>query len=102
MEKGKALATIWEIPDRLWEQSHPVTVELDPPKATGRKRVDRRRLLDGIVFRMPSGCQWNRLPKELGDGSTIHSTFRYWAELGVLERVRSVLVEECNELGGME
>ena len=53
MEKGKALATIWEIPDRLWEQSHPVTVELDPPKATGRKRVDRRRLLDGIVFRMP-------------------------------------------------
>ena len=32
--------------------------------------------MDGIIFRMRSGCQWNRLPKELGDDSTIHRTFQ--------------------------
>ena len=102
MGKAETLATIWEIPGHLWEQIHPVILELDPPKATGRQRVAPRRMLEGIIFRMRSGCQWNRLPKELGDDSTIHRTFQRWVQLGVLERIWSVLVEECEELGGVE
>ena len=31
--------------------------ELDPPKSTGRKRQDPRKMLNGIIFRMRSGCQ---------------------------------------------
>ena len=85
MGKDETLATIWEIPDHLWEQIHPVILDLDPPQGTGRKRADPRRMLDGIIFRMRSGCQWNRLPRELGDDSTIHRTFQRWVELGVLE-----------------
>ena len=84
MGKAETLATIREIPDHLWEQIHPVILELDPPKATGRQRVAPRRMLDGIIFRMRSGCQWNRLPKELGDDSTIHRTLQRWVRLGVL------------------
>ena len=94
MGKAETLATIWEIPGHLWEQIHPVILELDPPKATGRQRVAPRRMLEGIIFRMRSGCQWNRLPKELGDDSTIHRTFQRWVQLGVLEGVWAVLVEE--------
>ena len=45
-------------------------MEEDPPKARGRKRSDPRQMLNGIIFRLRSGCQWNRLPKEL-----IHRTF---------------------------
>ena len=66
MGKSETLPTIWEIPDDLWEQIHPVILEMDPPKPTGRKRVDPRRILVGIIFRMRSGCHWNRLPRELG------------------------------------
>ena len=55
---------------------------MDPPKSTGLKRVDSRRMLDGIVFRIRSGCQWNRLPRDLGDDSIIHRTFQPWVELG--------------------
>ena len=57
--------------------------------------------MDGIIFRMRSGCHWNRLPRELGDDSTIHRTFQRWVELGVLERIWAVLVEGCDELGGV-
>lgn len=102
MGKRETLPTIWEVPDDLWEQIHPVILEMDPPKATGRKRVHPRKILDGIIFRMRSGCHWNRLPRELGDDSTIHRTFQRWVELGVLERVWAVLVEECEELGAVE
>ena len=97
--KDETLATIWEIPDHLWEQIHPVILDMDPPRGTGRKGADPRRMLDGIIFRMRSGCQWNRLPRELGDDSTIHRTFQGWVELGVLEGIWAVLVECGEELG---
>ena len=76
MGRNETLPTIWEIPDDLGEQIHPVIPEMDPPKSTGRSRVDPGRILDGIIFRMHSGCHWNRLPRELGDDSTIHRTFQ--------------------------
>ena len=98
---SESLPTIWEIPDDLWERIEPVILKLDPPKAKGRKRVDQRRMLEGIIFRMRSSCQWNRLPKDLGDDSTIHRTFQRWVERGVLEGVWAVLIEECRELDGV-
>ena len=44
MEDGATLATIWEVPEHLWEQIGPIILELDPPKATGRKRADARQM----------------------------------------------------------
>ena len=76
MGKQETLETIWEVPDELWERIEPIILEEDPPKARGRKRSDPRQMLNGIIFRLRSGCQWNRLPKELGDDSTIHRTFQ--------------------------
>ena len=76
------LENIWEIRDCLWEKIQPVLLAADPPKTSGRKRVDQRRLLNGVVYKSRSGCEWNRLPKELGDDSTIHRTFQRWMRLG--------------------
>jgi len=101
MAKQSTLGTIWEVPDELWARIEPVILEVDPPRTRGRKRADPRQMLDGIIFRMRSGCQWNQLPKELGDDSTIHRTLQRWVELGVLGRVWAVLVDECQELDGV-
>ena len=102
MGEAQSLETIWEIPDDLWEKVEPVILEGLPPKATGRKRVNPRQILNGIIFRLRSGCQWNHLPKTFGDDSTIHRTFQLWVESGVLNQVWSVMVEECEELGGVD
>ena len=67
MNNQEGLETIWEAPDELWELIGPIILEADPPKVRGRKRADPRQMLNGIIFRLRSGCQWNRLPKELGD-----------------------------------
>ena len=99
MEKQETLGTIWEVPDELWERIEPIILEQYPPKARGRKRADPRQMLNGIIFRLRSGCQWNHLPKELGDDSTIHRTFQRWVELGVLRRMWGALVEGCEEMG---
>ena len=100
MVEWKPLLTIWDVPDDLRERIGPVILELDPPKSKGRNRVDQRKMLEGIIFRLRSGCQWNHLPKELGDDSTIHRTFQRWVERWVLEAIWAVLIEECQELGG--
>ena len=101
MGKRETLDTIWEVPDDLWEQIAPLIRELDPPKGTGRKRANPRRMLDGIIYRMRSSCQWNQLPKELGDDSTIHRTFQRWGACGLFPSIWAKVQSHCEELGGV-
>jgi putative transposase len=94
----KPLPTIWCIPDPLWELLHALIVEFDPPKRRGRKPIDPRRILDTLIFRLRSGCQWNHLPKELADDSTAHRRFQKWRALGLFDRLWATLVEHCHAL----
>lgn len=101
-KKPKPLPTIWRVPDELWNKVQPVLARLDPPKPTGRPRIDSRAALDAIIFRMRSGCQWNQLPKEFPDDSSVHRTFQRWERLGILQRLWQVLIEDCDELDGVQ
>jgi putative transposase len=98
MARSKSLPTIWEVPDDLWERIEWLINEYDPPKTTGRSRADARRVLDGIIFRFRTGCQWNHIPKVYGDDSTIHRTFQRWLEINLFEMIWSLLAAECDEL----
>ena len=100
MSKQDELDRIWEVPDDFWKEIEPLIAEIDPPKATGHKRENPRKMLDAIIFRMRSGRQQNGLPKYLGDGSTIHRTFQRWESAGVFPRVWAVIQSHCDELGG--
>ena len=57
-------------------------------------------MLDGIIHRMRSGCQWNHLPKSRGSDRTAHRYFQRWVNNGVLQRIWKKLIQACNELGG--
>ena len=100
--KPEPLPTIWRVPDELWAQIEPILARYDPPKATGRKRTDQRRALDGIIYHLRSGVQWNQLPKEFGDDSSVHRTFQRWERLKVFDRIWATLVTKCEELGGVD
>jgi putative transposase len=100
---AEPLGTIWECPDDLWTNViGPVIDALDPPKHTGRKRIDLRRALDGIIYHLRSGCQWNHLPKQFGDDSSVHRTFQRWVQRGVLGEIWSILVAHCQGLGDVD
>ena len=101
MLEEKPLRTIWDIPHALWERIEPVILELEPARSKGRKRANQRKMLEGIIFRMRSGCQWTTCPRSWGDDSTIHRTFQRWVGSGALGRIWDVLIEECQELGGV-
>jgi putative transposase len=98
----KPLATIWNCPDGLWDMIQPVLQELDPPHKGHRQRTEPRPALDGIIYQMRSGCQWNQLPKQFGDDSSVHRALQRWIERGVFQRIWALLVESCQELAGVD
>ncbi|MCW5967038.1 MAG: IS5 family transposase [Blastocatellales bacterium] len=98
MAQQQSYLTIWEVPDELWEIIKILLDEYDPPASTGRPRNDRRLILNAIIHRLRSGCQWNHLPREFGDDSTIHRVFQHWVKLGIFAKIWAALVAECDEL----
>jgi Putative transposase of IS4/5 family (DUF4096) len=64
----KHLPSIRKIPDELWDE---IKIILPPEKAnntTGRPVISFRKVLDGILYILRTGCQWKMLPKEYGSG----------------------------------
>jgi putative transposase len=97
----EALPTIWRVDDVLWEQVRQVLEELDPPARFGPDRIDQRQALNGMIYRMRSGIQWNHLPREFGDDSSVHRTFQRWVKRGVISQLWALLVGACEELCGV-
>ncbi len=96
------LGTIWRLPDEAWARIEPVLLARYPLPRTGRPRADLRRVLDGIIFRLRSGVQWNQLPVEFGDDSTVHRWFQRFVEDGVFEEIWAVFAAECEALGDLD
>jgi putative transposase len=100
--RHEPLPPIWRVPDELWAEIEPILAELDPPARVGPKRVPARPILDAIIYRGRTGCQWNRLPAEFPDDSTVHRAFQRWRKAGVFTRLWAVLLERCEELDGVD
>jgi transposase len=45
-------------------------VELRP--SGGQPWIAPRRIVDGVLFVLRTGCQWKAVPREFGSGSTVH------------------------------
>lgn len=89
------------ISDALWAEIEPL---LPPPKPRrfyqpGRKPLDRRKVLTGILFVLKSGLPWQMLPKEMGCGSGM-SCWRYlrdWKAAGAWDRIHQLLLSKLRE-----
>ena len=70
----------------------------------GRKRLDNRRVLCGILFVLYTGIPWEFLPQELGYGSgmTCWRRLRDWHEAGVWQRLHETLLAELHTAGALD
>ncbi len=55
--------------------------------------IIQRKVIDGIMFVLRTGCQWKMLPKEYGSGSTCHRRFQEWMQLGIFEKLWTRLLK---------
>ena len=54
---------------------------LPQKKAIGRPRVDDKKLLNGIMYVLKTGCRWNDMPSEFGNGKTAHRAISRISEI---------------------
>jgi transposase len=89
------------VSDALWER---VQVLLPPPKPRrfrfpGRKPLDFRAVLTGIIFVLKTGIDWEDLPAELGwgCGKTCKHYLKVWQRSGVWEQLHQLLLIDLQE-----
>ena len=61
-----------------------------------------RKIFAGIVYVLPTGCQWKALPKEdFASSSAIHTHFLHWAESGFFVSLWRAGLAEYDEMEGI-
>jgi transposase len=103
MRRGEQLP--WIVSDELWARIEPLLpVVPRRPRHPGRKRVPDRSCLQGILFVLHTGIQWEFLPQELGFGSgmTCWRRLRDWNEAGVWSRLHELLLAELHSAGRLD
>ena len=76
---------------------------IPPAKRGGGKRtVDLRAVVNGLMYILCTGCQWRAIPKDLPARSTLHDYLDLWDYDGTLERIHHALYVACREQAGRE
>jgi transposase len=94
-----------KIPDPLWERIQPLLpVVQRRHRWPGRKRLDDRACLNGILFVLVTGMGWERLPQQLGYGSgmTCWRRLRDWQAAGVWDRLHTLLLAQLRSAGRLD
>jgi transposase len=95
----------WTVSDGLWERFEPLLPKRERRFGyPGRKRLDDRAALQGILFVLHTGIAWRHLPSELGfgSGSTCYRRLDEWQRAGVWERLHALLLTELRAAGESE
>ena len=99
----------WTISDEFWEAVKDAIPkkERDTQKTyknkpgQGRKPMDARKALEGILYVLRTGCQWKALPREYGSGSAVHRHFQEWGKAGFFEKIWVLGLEQYDEMEGI-
>ncbi len=101
-QKSKNISIITKISDELWNMICNLLPGEKPNNTIGRPAVPFRKIMNGILYILRTGCQWKMLPKEFGSGSTCHRRFQQWVQLGIFKKIWVRLLKEYNSKKGIK
>ena len=85
--------TLLKIPEELWDEKSKILSKWKLSKTVGRPITPFRKVMDGIVYVLRTGCQRKMLSSEYGSGSTCHSWFQQWVELDIFKKIWARLLQ---------
>jgi transposase len=89
-----------DLTDEEWALVEPL---IPPAKRGGGKRtVNMREVVNGLMYVLSTGCQWRAIPKDLPARSTVHGYLDLWDYDGTLQRLHHTLYVQCRERAGRE
>ena len=91
--------------DQLWQVIEPL---FPGPRRRrrrhpGRRPLDNRTILTGILFVLKSGIAWEDFPREMGCcGMTLLNRLRQWQRAGVWEAMHRLMLDKLRAGGGLD
>ena len=82
----------YELTDAEWK----IIAPLLPNKPRGVPRVDDRRVLNGIFWRLRSGAPWADIPERYGPYTTCYNRFVRWRAAGVWDQILKSVSQAYN------
>ena len=78
----------WRITDALWQKMEPlIPPGKEHPLGCHNPRVSDRAAMNGILFVLRTGCQWNALNATgIVTSSSAHRRFMEWTRAGVFKK----------------
>ena len=86
-------------PSDLTDEEWAVVEPLIPPgkRGGGKRTVELREVMNGLMYILSTGCQWRAIPTDLPARSTLYDYFDLWSWDGTLKRIHHALYVECRE-----
>jgi putative transposase len=86
-----------DLTDRQWQ----LIRQLLPPRSPrGRRPIDRRRIINAILYVVRTGCQWRLIPKDFPNWNTVYGIFWQWRNDGTWQRIHDRLREKVRKAAG--
>lgn len=91
-----------DISDELWNLVSHFLEKYKRKKSGGKKPIELRTILNGVIYLMRTGCQWECIPACYGSKSAIHEHFQKWVADGVYHKIFQTLLKKYDEDIGIE
>mgnify|MGYP001114811463 FL=1 len=81
--------------DKEWEILEPLLPAVLPKKKRTRPLDwSYRELINGMLYRLKNGCNWEDMPKDLPPYSTVFYHYNQWRKAGTFEPLMTLLHEQ--------
>ena len=90
----------YELNDGQWER----IAEMLPGKKSdpGRTAVDNRLFVNGVLWILRSGAQWDELPERYGKWKSVHDRLCRWRSNGTFDRILTALRVRLDKQGKID
>jgi transposase len=91
-----------QLTDERWAKIEPLLPKFKRSRKGGRKPVENRRTLEGILWVLRSGARWQDLPDEFPSPSTCWRRLHDWEEQDVWLDIWRAFLSELDEKGQLD
>jgi transposase len=92
-----------ELTDKQWEVIESILPKSKSSKGKrGRPAVNKREVLNGILWILRTGAQWREMPEKYPSYQTCHRYFQKWSQSGTLEKLLKRLANDLIKRGKLK
>ena len=91
-----------ELTNAQWEKIRPLLPQAKRSRRGGRRPVDNRDCLEGILWVLRSGARWKDLPKDFPSPSTCWRRLDAWEKADLWLNIWRTFLGELDATGGLD